>query len=109
MTDVSVVIGFRDWGLRRLELALTSVKESFGRYDGEVILSDFGSLNRTENERLAERVGAKYVYSEGEENWSRSRALNAGFSIAQGDILVSTDADMVFTPVSYTHLRAHET
>lgn len=104
MTDVSVVIGFRDWGRRRLELALTSVKESFGRYDGEVILSDFGSLNRTENERLAERVGAKYVYSEGEENWSRSRALNAGFSIAQGDILVSTDADMVFTPTSFERI-----
>ena len=101
MTDISVVIGFRDWGTRRLELALTSVQQSFGRYSGEVILSDFGSLNRSENEDLAKRVGAKYIYSDGEENWSRSRALNAGFSIAQGDILVSTDADMVFTPSSF--------
>lgn len=30
MTDISVVIGFRDWGALRLELALESIRQSFG-------------------------------------------------------------------------------
>lgn len=42
--DVSVVIGFRDWGLRRIRLAVESVKASFGRFNGEVIISDYGSM-----------------------------------------------------------------
>lgn len=43
--DVSVVIGFRDWGLRRIRLAVESVQSSFGRFNGEVIISDYGSVD----------------------------------------------------------------
>lgn len=59
MTDISVVIGFRDWGALRLELALESIRQSFGQFDGEVILSDFGSTDHEANRRLAQRLGVK--------------------------------------------------
>ena len=102
--DVSVVIGFRDWGIRRLRLAVTSIKESFGTAEGEVVLSDFGSVERHASEELAKELGIQYVYTETDGPWSRSRALNAGFAVSKGDILVSTDADMVFSPKSFERI-----
>lgn len=99
--EISVVIGFRDWGLRRLELATTSIQRSFGEIPGEVIISDYGSFDRTATEEMAARVGAKYVYTETDGPWSRSRALNAGFMVAEGEFLVSTDADMIFSPQAF--------
>lgn len=99
--DVSVVIGFRDWGLQRIRLAVESIQRSFGRFNGEVIISDYGSIDPKVNESLAKELGCKYVYTAGAEVWSRSRALNAGFAISDGKLLVSTDADMVFTPRAF--------
>lgn len=100
---ISVVIGFRDWGLHRVELAVRSIQFSFGRFSGEVILSDYGSSVPEENKELADRLGLKYIYSE-DEVWSRSRALNAGMSVAEGDLLVSTDADMIFSPTTFERI-----
>ena len=101
--DVSVVIGFRDWGLRRIRLAVQSVQASFGRFDGEVIISDYGSIDPEANKALAEELGCTYVYTPAEV-WSRSRALNAGFAISRGALLVSTDADMIFSPESFERI-----
>ena len=98
--DVSVVIGFRDWGIRRIRLAVESIQRSFGRFNGEVIISDYGSIDPKANEALAEELGCPYVHTPAEV-WSRSRALNAGFAISNGQLLVSTDADMVFTPRAF--------
>lgn len=102
--DISVVIGFRDWGLRRIRLAVESIQASFGRFNGEVIISDYGSENQKENELLADKLGARYVYTPDVAQWSRSRALNAGFAISTGSLLVSTDADMVFSPQSFERI-----
>lgn len=99
--DVSVVIGFRDWGLQRIRLAVESIQRSFGRFNGEVVISDYGSVDPKANEMLAKELGCKYVYTAGAEVWSRSRALNAGFAVTDGELLVSTDADMVFSPKSF--------
>lgn len=101
MKDISVVIGFRNWGIDRLRIAVTSIQNSFGGYDGEVILSDFGSDDAAASQALAEELGIKRVYTAREDKWSRSRALNAGFTAAEGKFLVSTDADMVFSPKSF--------
>lgn len=101
--DVSVVIGFRDWGLRRIRLAVQSIRASFGRFNGEVIISDYGSIDPKANEALAEELGCLYVYTPAEV-WSRSRALNAGFAISHGELLVSTDADMIFSPRSFERI-----
>lgn len=102
--DVSVVIGFRDWGLLRLELACQSIRQSFGDLSGEVIVSDYGSLNAREVKSVSESAGAKYVYTPRDSVWSRSRALNAGFAHASGRLLVSTDADMVFSSRSFERI-----
>lgn len=98
---ISVVIGFKDWGLKRLELAIQSIQDSFGAIPGEVILSDYGSETSEENQSLAEKLNISYVFTQTEGEWSRSRALNAGFAIASGDFLVSTDADMIFSPTAF--------
>ena len=100
--DLSVVIGFRDWGLKRIELSARSILRSFGSIQGELIISDFGSSNPDENRALAEKLGCEYVYTPDTGVWSRSRALNAGFAIATGRFLVSTDADMLFSPSAFS-------
>lgn len=95
--DISVVIGFRDWGAERIKRSAQSIVESFGNIRGELIISDYGSVDAGSAKRVADELGCKYVYTPGDPDWSRSRALNAGFAIAEGDILVSTDADMLFS------------
>lgn len=99
--DISVVIGFRNWGQRRLELAVKSILQSFGPLKGEVIVSDYGSDDGQVTETAMTSAGARYIYTETDGSWSRSRALNAGFAHARGKVLVSTDADMVFSPKSF--------
>lgn len=98
--DVSVVIGFKDWGVERLLLSVSSLVHSFGELTGEVIVSDYGSLECPDLRGKVEALGARYVYTHTNGIWSRSRALNAGFAVSKGRVLVSTDADMLFSPGS---------
>jgi glycosyltransferase involved in cell wall biosynthesis len=98
--DVSVVIGFKDWGTGRLRLAVQTIQKSFGSLAGEVIVSDYGSSDFEDTRRAMEEIGATYVYTPTNGVWSRSRALNAGFAVSSGQVLVSTDADMIFSPKS---------
>lgn len=104
--DASIVIGFRDWGLLRLRLAVESIKQSAGRYDAEVIISDYGSEEPEPNRQLADELGVVYVYTPRTGPWSRSRALNAGFAVSKGRLLVSTDADMIFSPEAFERIIA---
>ncbi|MDO2935990.1 glycosyltransferase [Paeniglutamicibacter sulfureus] len=99
--DISVVIGFRNWGQRRLQLAIKSIQESFGSLNGEVIVSDYGSDDGQVTREAIESSGARYIFTPTDGTWSRSRALNAGFAEARGAVLVSTDADMIFSPHSF--------
>ncbi|MGP5026816.1 glycosyltransferase family 2 protein [Glutamicibacter ardleyensis] len=96
--DISVVIGFRDWGANRLNLAVKSIQNSFGNLAGEVILVDYGSSDPTVAIEIAESFQLKLAQVTDAPVWSRSRALNAGFALAAGDLYVSTDADMLFAP-----------
>lgn len=96
--DISVVIGFRDWGPERLRLSLESIQAAFGNCRGETILVDYGSKDAGPARRAAEISGAQLVRIDDAKVWSRSRALNAGFAAAKGDLLISTDADMLFEP-----------
>lgn len=98
--DVSVVIGFKDWGIGRLRLAVQTIQKSFGNLRGEVIVSDYGSYEYADTKRAMEEIGAIYVYTPTNGVWSRSRALNAGFAVSSGRVLISTDADMIFSPKS---------
>lgn len=94
----TVVIGFRDWGTERIRRSVQSVLESFDGLSAECIISDYGSADPKPSREVAEDLGAGYVYTPGDPNWSRSRALNAGFAVARGDLYISTDADMLFSP-----------
>lgn len=94
----SVVVGFKNWGADRLEVAAQSIIRSFGPMDAELIISDYGSSDARIAEEVAETVGATVVRTVEDPVWSRSRALNAGFARARGQLLISTDADMVFSP-----------
>lgn len=104
--DTSVVIGFRNWGADRIRLATESIQASFGDFRGEVIISDYGSDEPEPARAVAELLDARYVYTAGDPVWSRSRALNAGFAIARGRVLISTDADMLFSPTSMSTITA---
>lgn len=107
--SVSVVIGFKDWGLERLLLSIRSLREALLLIEGEVIVSDYGSTTFAPGElkEIVEREGALYVRTDTDGTWSRSRAVNAGFRIASGQVLIATDADMLFTPESIK--RIHDT
>lgn len=96
--DISVVIGFRDWGVERLRRSVTSLHAAYEGLDGEVIISDYGSTDPSLSREVADAAGARWVHTPGDPVWSRSRALNAGFALAEGSLLVSTDADMLFAP-----------
>lgn len=108
--DVSVVIGFRDWGAERVRRSAQSILTAFDGVPGEVIISDYGSKDPEPARVIAGELGAKHVYTSGDTVWSRSRALNAGFAIAEGQLLISTDADMLFSPRSMRRIveTAHE-
>lgn len=96
--DVSVVIGFRDWGPDRLQRSVESLSAAGSDLNLEVIVSDYGSRDPSVSEGVARATGVRWISTPGDPHWSRSRALNAGFRVARGKVLVSTDADMVFAP-----------
>ncbi len=100
--DISVVIGFRDWGLDRLVANIALHFRHGAAYRLEVIVSDYGSANPDEIRTAVEAAGGRVVRSEtGGRNWNRSAALNAGVSAARGRFVITTDADIFFTPQTY--------
>lgn len=98
--ELSVIIGFKDWGLPRLLLSIASIHEAFGDCNGEIVVSDFGSADGETLRVAVEAAGAVYHRTDTDGTWSRSRAINAGYNVAKGDILIATDADMLFSPGS---------
>lgn len=98
MIEFSTIIGFRDWGLDRLALALHSHARSTAAARTEVIVSDYGSFDGTAVKAVVEQYGCTYVRTDTLGPWSRSKALNAGIAPAQGRFILTTDADILFTP-----------
>lgn len=107
--DLSVVIGFRDWGVERLRRSVASLAGAMGDLSGEIIISDYGSADPSLSRDVAQSQGARWVSTPGDPVWSRSRALNAGLAMAQGTLLVSTDADMLFSPETLEAVHAEAT
>lgn len=103
---LSVLIGIRNWGLDRLELALRSIREGEGGDRVEIILSDFGSDNRDEVAAVGRRFSCRYVYSKAFA-WSRSQAINAAASVATAPYIVTSDADILFAPRSLSTLHRY--
>lgn len=100
--DITVVIGYKDWGMRRLVGAVRSLRSSLAGLRSEIVVSDFGSMESDGYREAIEAEGAIYVRTETNGVWSRSRALNAGLRVGTGAFLVTTDADMVFSPRTFS-------
>lgn len=98
--DISVIIGFKDWGLERLEHSIRSIHGSLENFDHEVVIADYGSEDPISISEMAERSNAVHARISTDGEWSRSRALNAGVRASSGDIILATDADMLFTPMA---------
>lgn len=108
MKRLSVAIGFKDWGLERLALTLRELVAQTNDLDGEVIVCDYGSCNGDEVESVVKSRGAVYVRTDDPEgDWSRACALNAAFAVSRGEVLVATDADMLFAPGSFEEILSH--
>lgn len=82
----------------RLALSLGELVPQATAMDGEVIAVDYGSSDPSEVANVVESAGAKLVRVENGSPWSRSRALNAGLAVSRGEVIITTDADMLFTP-----------
>lgn len=105
LPQTSIVIGFRDWGLERLRLCLDTMEAAFEGHTYEAIVSDYGSRDADAVQEVALSAGARYVFSDTQgQPWSRSRALNTGFNLALGTVLMCTDADMIFSRGSLAHV-----
>ena len=105
---ISVVICFRDWGLDRL---CTAIRTHFANaricgIEIEVIVSDYGSMDADRVKSAVLLVVAKVVRTATTRPWSRAASLNAGVLVAAGLCVVTTDADIVFTPAAFNELLA---
>src|SRR6266700_4266493 len=105
--DVSIVIPLRDEEESLPELCawIERVVHAHG-FSYEIIMVDDGStddswkvieLLRTENKYIK---GIKF-----QRNYGKSAALNEGFKVAQGDVVITMDADMQDSPDEIPELR----
>lgn len=103
---LSIVICFRDWGLDRLKAAVRShfLNAQIGKIELEVIVSDYGSQEPSLIVDAIEPLGARVVRTETSDVWSRAAALNAGVRAARAPYIVTTDADIIFTPAAMPQL-----
>lgn len=93
----AVVIGFRDWGIDRLVVAVERLAQSSMGKDLDVVVSDYGSQGAKEVRDAVEAAGGRVVRTSRQGPWSRSRALNAGVEGTDTEFVITTDADMIFT------------
>src|SRR5262245_49100986 len=96
---ISVVMGFRDWGLDRLGLALQAHRQStLSEGDVELIIVDYGSADHESIVRTAMQWAAKVIRVDARGRWNRSHCLNVGIRAARASRILTTDADILFAP-----------
>jgi glycosyltransferase involved in cell wall biosynthesis len=99
MPRISVVMGFRDWGLDRLGLALQAHRlGTMPEEEVELIVVDYGSADVEAIVGTTNRWGARVVRVNARGRWNRSHCLNVGIREARASRVLTTDADILFTP-----------
>ncbi|WP_166381786.1 glycosyltransferase family 2 protein [Polaribacter sp. 11A2H] len=98
--DISVVIPLlnEDESLQELYDWIAKVMQS-NRYFYEVIFIDDGSTDNSWN--VIEKLSAAHTEVKGiqfQKNYGKSQALDAGFEIAKGDVVITMDADLQDNP-----------
>lgn len=83
-----------------------SDKESRSRYSYEVIISDGGSSDNTL--LIANKYSNKIVIHNKENKQNISEGRNAGAKIADGDILIFINGDVLFDDLEYFFSRIHK-
>lgn len=110
MTALSIVFGFRDRDVKRVERCLVSLSQQTFT-DFEVLFVDYGSQSQTAQavRKVVEQYDfAHYIYTETRGYaWNRSHALNIGGKQASGDYLMTTDVDMIYPPDFLDVFMAH--
>lgn len=92
---ISFVIGLRDREDKRvLNCVLSLLQQTYEPV--EIIVLSYGGRRYDFLETISKKL--KYVYFKTNKVWSRSRALNLGIKEATGDIIITTDIDLVFSP-----------
>lgn len=92
-----------------IEKTLASVVGSRYRDLVEVIVVDDGSTDRTAEVVNAASRRDSRIRLIHQANAGKATALNRGFHHARGDVVVSLDADTIFTPDTVTNLVRHFT
>ena len=98
--DISVVIPLlnEDESLQELHDWIAKVMQS-NRYIYEIIFIDDGSTDRSWN--VIEKLSQGNEAVKGirfQKNFGKSQALDAGFELAQGDVVITMDADLQDNP-----------
>jgi glycosyltransferase involved in cell wall biosynthesis len=98
--DISVVIPLlnEEESLQELYSWIAKVMQS-NSYEYEVIFIDDGSTDTSWN--VIEKLASKHQQVKGirfQKNYGKSQALDAGFEMAQGDAVITMDADLQDNP-----------
>ena len=98
--DISVVIPLlnEDESLQELHDWIAKVMQS-NRYIYELIFIDDGSTDRSW--KVIEKLSQENKSVKGirfQKNFGKSQALDAGFELAQGDVVITMDADLQDNP-----------
>lgn len=98
--DISVVIPLlnEDESLQELYSWIAKVMQS-NSYEYEVIFIDDGSTDTSWN--VIEKLSSKHHQVKGikfQKNYGKSQALDAGFEMAQGNVVITMDADLQDNP-----------
>jgi glycosyltransferase involved in cell wall biosynthesis len=98
--NISVVIPLlnEDESLQELYSWIAKVMQS-NSYEYEVIFIDDGSTDSSWN--VIEKLSTKHPQVKGirfQKNYGKSQALDAGFEMAQGDVVITMDADLQDNP-----------
>lgn len=104
---VTVVIGYRNREPERIKNCLDSLNNQTKK-NFEVIFVDYGSEETIAKEikQLVESYNfCKYVYNDTRgRHWNRAHALNAGIKLAQGEYIMTTDVDIIFSENFFSSL-----
>lgn len=98
--DISVVIPLlnEDESLNELHDWIAKVMQS-NRYSYEILFIDDGSTD--DSWKVIEALSEKNSNVKGlrfQRNYGKSQALNAGFKIVEGDVIITMDADLQDSP-----------
>jgi glycosyltransferase involved in cell wall biosynthesis len=95
---LTIVIGFRNWGLDRLAVSLAAHKRKAPYC--KIIVVDFGSADADAVKECALQNEARYLRVDAP-IWSRAQALNAGVQAAETPFVLVSDADIIFASGVY--------